>query len=177
MEPPHGPPGEQSNEPGALRARAGEPDPAAREAVRQLVGLSAQRLDAEDFAGYMALCAPAFHYRITAYSPEIRKDMIWLDQDRAGMEALLAMVPQHLRRLGGLSRQVSGETIESGGGGTIEAVSSVLVINTDLEGRSTLFAVGRYHDKVDTAGAAPLLVSRRVHLETRDLGIGSHVPI
>ena len=59
----------------------------------------------------------------------------------------------------------------------LAAVSSVLVINTDLEGRSTLFAAGRYLDQVDMTGEAPLLAARTVHLETRDLGIGSHVPI
>ena len=160
-----------------MSGRAAVPDAATCEAVRQLIGLSARRLDAEDFAGYMALCAPAFHYRITAYSREIRKDMIWLDQDRAGMAALLDMVPQHLRRLGGLFRQVSVETFEAGDGGLLAVFSSVLVINTDLEGRSTLFAAGRYHDKVDITGKAPLLAARTVHLETRDLGIGSHVPI
>ena len=32
------------------------------------------------------LCDADFRYTITAYSPEIRKEMIWLDHDKAGMQ-------------------------------------------------------------------------------------------
>ena len=38
-------------------------------------------MNQEDFKGFLSFCAPSFRYRITAHSPEIDKEMIWLDQD------------------------------------------------------------------------------------------------
>ena len=56
--------------------------------VRELIYRSCLLLDAEDFDGYLALYAPDCHYKITAYGPEIRKDMTWLDLDRDRLVAL-----------------------------------------------------------------------------------------
>lgn len=101
-----------------------------------------------------------------------------MEQDFVGMKALLEMVPQHLRRTGSLLRHVSPYLIDrQPTAGAVTAVSSLLVIHTTLEGRSNLFAAAHYHDRVLVNDNAPLLLERRVHLETRDLGIGLHVPI
>ena len=35
-----------------------------------------------------SLCDEGFRYKITTYSPEIRKEMVWLDHDKQGMETL-----------------------------------------------------------------------------------------
>ncbi|MBM3503172.1 MAG: methanesulfonate monooxygenase [Alphaproteobacteria bacterium] len=146
--------------------------------VRELVYRSCLALDREDFDGFLALCDPALHYVVTAYSPEIRKEMTWMEQDLAGMKALLAMVPQHLRRTGSLHRHVSVYQVEApASDGTIGALSSFLVTHTALDGGSRLFAVGHYHDRIAATGGRHLLKTRRAHLETRDLGIGLHIPI
>ncbi len=55
--------------------------------IERLIYRSCRCLDEEDFAGYLDLCAVDFHYRITAHSPELRKEMIWLDHDRTGLAA------------------------------------------------------------------------------------------
>lgn len=143
--------------------------------IRELIYRTTTALDNEDFDAFMDLCAPEFEYRITAYSPEIRKEMIWLDQDYDGMRALLEMVPQHLRRLGTLKRHVSVYFIDRNENDTATATSSFLVVHTTPEGQSQLFVAGNYHDEIDLDGRK--LKSRRAHLETRDLGIGSHIPI
>jgi len=143
--------------------------------IREIVYRTTTALDLEDFDAFMALCAPDLDYRITAYSPEIRKEMIWLDQDYEGMRALLDMVPQHLRRLGSLKRHVSVYFIERNADDTAAVTSSFLVTHTTPEGQSSLFVAGTYFDVIDLA--AGKLKQRRAHLETRDLGIGSHIPI
>ncbi len=146
--------------------------------IREVIYRSCLALDREDFDGFLALCSPKLHYLVTAYSPEIRKQMIWMEQDFEGMKALLGMVTQHLRRTGSLHRHVSVYEVERAPkDGVIAALSSFLITHTELDGRSRLFVVGHYHDRIDVSGAAPLLVERRAHLETRDLGIGLHVPI
>ena len=142
-----------------------------------LIHRSGMALDLEKFDDYMSLCTPEFHYQITAYSPEIRKEMIWMDQDYEGMKALLAMVPQHLRRLGSLIRHITVGIVELGAQ-SINVTSTVQVVHTDLNGSSSLFVAGRYYDQVVLSDVgAQLITDRRVHLETRDLGIGSHVPM
>jgi hypothetical protein len=58
------------------------------------------------------------------------------------------------------------------------AVTSVAIFATALDGgETTLFALARYHDVVDVAGAEPRLRRRTVRLETRSLGIGKHWPL
>ena len=101
-----------------------------------------------------------------------------MDKDFAGMKALLELVPQHLKRLGTLKRHVSIYTLERVPDSQMaDLTSSFLVIHTNPDGQSKLFAAGNYYDRVDFSEDRPLLVGRRVHLETRDLGIGSHIPL
>lgn len=151
---------------------------ASNDAIRELIYRSCRCLDTEDFDGYIALCAPEFRYRITLFSPELRKEMIWLNHDRERLAALLAMVPRHLVRLGSLQRNATVYTIERNeADGMAEVMSAFSVFNIDNEGRPSVFAVGHYHDTVDIASEQPSLLHRNARLSSRDLGIGSHVPI
>jgi methanesulfonate monooxygenase small subunit len=146
------------------------------QAIREVIYRACLALDAEEFETFMALCSPDFNYRLTVFSPEIRKDMTWLEQDYAGMKALLEMVPQHMTRPGSLKRHVSVYLIDRDGE-TATVTSSFIVIATDGNGKSSVFVTGNYYDDIDCSGDQPLLRSRRAHLETRDLGTGTHMPI
>ena len=146
--------------------------------VREVIHRACLCLDREDFDGFLELCAPDFRYQVTAYSPDIRKHMIWLNQDREGLAAMFESLPQHLRRLGTLLRHVSVCIIERDEKSEAASVTSTfLVIHTNLEGQSKVFAAGRYLDTLALGADQALLTSRTTRLETRDLGIGSHVPI
>ena len=68
-------------------------------------------LDAKDFSGYLAMCDPAYRYAITAYSPEIRKEMTWLEHDHAGMKLLFGNLPKHNSDHSTLSRHVTVYTV------------------------------------------------------------------
>ncbi len=144
--------------------------------IERLIYRSCRCLDEEDFDAYLDLCAPEFHYRITAHSPEIRKEMVWLDHDRKGLAALFENLPTHLRRPGTLLRHASVYDVATNGV-QAEVETSLLVLLTGHDGKTEVLAAGRYEDSVSLKGEAPLLLSRMVRLETRDLGIGSHVPI
>lgn len=149
----------------------------AHDVVRGLVHRACRHLDAEEWDAFLALCAPGFQYQVMAFSPEIRRDMIWFDQDRDGLKALFEMVPQHLRRLGTLLRHVSVGEIDLVEGNRWQALSTVQCFHTDQDGRSQLLALGRYTDLVQVDDGAARLLNRVTRLETRDLGVGSHVPI
>lgn len=146
------------------------------EIVRGVIHRACRLLDAEDWDSFLALCAPDFSYQVVAYSPEIRQEMIWFDQDKEGLKALFEMVPQHLRRIGTLLRHVSVGEIERQADGVWLAISTFQCFHTDQDGRTHLLAVGRYEDLL-SADTAPMLLSRTTRLETRDLGVGSHVPL
>src|SRR5918997_7135378 len=148
-------------------------------AVRELVYRSCLRLDAGDFPGWLDLCARDFRYTISAYSPEIRQEMIWLDHDRGGMEGLFKMLPKHNSDHSPLSRHASVYLVDlDTEGEEAEVVTSVVVYRTALDGGATeLFAVCKYFDTVSLEGDSPLLSRRDVRLDTRELGIGSHLPL
>lgn len=148
--------------------------------VRDLIYRSCLSLDQGDFAGWLELCVPEFRYTITAYSPEIRREMVWLDHDREGMEGLFKMLPKHNSDHSPLTRHASvyvvghDETDQK----RASAVTSLVVYKTYLDGGTTeLFAVGKYFDTVSLEGDVPQLSSRNVRLDTRELGIGSHIPL
>jgi len=147
--------------------------------IRDLIYRSCLRLDEGDFAGWLALCAPEFHYTITAYSPEIRKEMVWLDHDYEGMEGLFKVLPKHNSDHSPLTRHASVYTVEfDDDANEASVITSLAVYRTQLDGGSTeLFAVGKYFDTVTLEDEAPLLKSRNVRLDTRELGIGSHMPL
>lgn len=149
-----------------------------RSAVEELVYHSCLYLDEKNFKGYLDLCDERFRYTITAHSPEIRKDMTWLDHDKSSMATLLNQLPRHNSDHSPLTRHATVYTVRYDAAGQEAGVVSALqVFRTALEGGITeLFAVGKYLDTVTLNGGKPLLLKRVVRLDTRMLGIGYHIP-
>ena len=135
-------------------------------------------LDDKQFNAYLELCDPAYHYKITAYSPEIRKDMTWLEHDKAGMQALFANLPKHNSDQSPLTRHVTVYTVkEDAATRQAQVISALQVFKTSLDGGATeLFAVGKLHDQISLTDAGPKLLAREVRLQTRMLGFGYHIP-
>lgn len=149
-----------------------------RHAISELICKSCMTLDERKFGDYLDLCAPDYHYTITAYSPEIRKDMTWLEHDKTGMQSLFANLPKHNSDQSPLSRHVTVYTVEQDDDAKeAHVVSALQVFRTTLDGGATeLFAVGKIHDRVRLSDGQPRLLDRNVRLETRMLGFGYHVP-
>ena len=146
--------------------------------VDALIYRSALLLDERDFAGYVALLAEDFRYLITAHSPEIRREMTWLDHDRAGLQTLLETLPRHHSDPSPLTRHVTVYAVTvAEDGAEAQAVSALQVFRTTLDGGATaLFAVGKIHDRVALGADGPRLRHRHIKLDTRMLGIGTHLP-
>jgi methanesulfonate monooxygenase small subunit len=144
--------------------------------AQELVYRSCLALDDRDFKGFLALCDPGFRYKVTVYSPEIRKDMVWLDHDRAGMELLFNNLPRHNSDHSPLTRHATVYTITMEGD-QAQVVSALQVFRTALDGGATeLFGVARLVDTVKLDGGTPKLSARVVKMGTRQLGFGSHIP-
>ena len=149
-----------------------------RSAIEELVYRSCLALDAKNFKGYLELCDSQFHYMITAHSPEIRKDMIWLEHDKAGLQSLFTNLPRHNSDHSPVTRHATVYTVETDDSAQQATVVSALqVFRTTLDGGATeLFAVGRYIDTVKIDGTVPTLLKRIVKLDTRQFGFGYHIP-
>lgn len=149
-----------------------------RHTVSELVYRTCMMLDEKNFAGYLDLCDAGYQYAITTYSPEIRKDMTWLEHDRNGMQLLFANLPKHNSDHSPLTRHATVYTVTAGAEPSqFDVVSALQVFRTTLDGGVTeLFAVGKLHDRVSVAGDAPKLLRRNVRLDTRMLGFGYHIP-
>jgi methanesulfonate monooxygenase small subunit len=157
---------------------SGELSGAIEQQVRNLIYTGCLLLDANDFAGWLGLCAPELRYTISTYSPEIRKDQTWLDHDFEGMQHLINMLPKHNSDQTPLTRHATVYRIDhEPGANEAKVVTSVAIYATTLDGGETsLYALARYHDVVNLAGT-PRLKRRVVRLETRSLGIGKHWPL
>ena len=150
--------------------------PEQRQAIEELIYRSCLALDDRDFKGFMALCEEDFRYTISTYSPEIRRDMVWLDHDRKGLDTLLTNLPRHNSDHSPVTRHATVYTVDIDGD-TANVVSALQVFRTQLDGgASELFAVGRFQDTVKLNGGAPKLAKRVVKLDTRLLGYGYHIP-
>jgi methanesulfonate monooxygenase small subunit len=149
-----------------------------RHAVEELVYRSCLALDAKDWKAFLDLCDPGFRYTISTYSPEIRKDMIWLEQDKDGMSTLFTNLPKHNSDHSPVTRHATVYTVDvDAAKGEAAVVSALQVFRTALDGGATeLFAVGRFHDRVRLGGGEPKLLKREVRLDTRLLGYGYHIP-
>ena len=144
--------------------------PEQRQAIEELVYRSCLALDAKDFKAFLDLCDGEFRYTIATYSPEIRREMVWLDHDRKGMETLFANLPKHNSDHSPITRHATVYTVDVAGAAA-NVVSALQVFRTQLGG-----AVGRFHDTVKLDGASARLARRLVRLETRLLGYGYHIP-
>lgn len=146
--------------------------------VANLLQASCSLLDGEKFSDWLSLCTDEFSYRIVAYSEELRKEMTWLEHTKDEMRALFEALPEHQRYPGKFLRQVAVPALrKSPDAQEVHAISTLLVVHTDLEGASELYAAGRYRDRISLAGDEPLLVERVVELDTRMLPFGAHVPL
>jgi methanesulfonate monooxygenase small subunit len=150
--------------------------PEQRQQIEELIYRSCLALDERDFKAFLDLCDADFRYKVTAYSPEIRKEMVWLDHDRRGMETLFTNLPRHNSDHSPLARHATVYVVKLAGE-VAEVTTALQVFRTALDGGATeLYAVARLLDKVKLGGGEPKLASRTVRVETRQLGFGSHIP-
>lgn len=156
------------------------------DAIRNAIYKATLCLDEENWNGWLDLCDEDFEYAIKAFSPEIRKDMCYLNGNRAAMQSMTEMLPKHNTDHSALSRHtvVYDVTVDEASK-TAESVSSFTIHQTLLDGTSShvdagsshLFLVGKYYDKFRVNGEGVKFVERTVRLATRRLDKGSHYPL
>lgn len=141
---------------------------------RTVVVDACEALDRQRFNEFLALCDNEFRYRITSYSPDIRKELVLMDQNREEMGHLFAALPGHVRMPGQFLRHVAAGRVAPNDASSDRVTTQVAIYYTELSGITRLFAVGRYDDVVSHEGR---LRQRVLRLDTRELSPGCHVPL
>lgn len=153
-----------------------------RSLAEDLLYTAGQHLDDRNWEAWLALTTPDFHYSIGTYSPEIRRQMTWLEHDREGLAALFALLGKHHVDHAQWLRQQTVQSVEQTGPDVLQTVTQLVIYATSLDvgdahvesGSTRLFAVGRYRDRLQRTNGRWLLAERYVQLDTRQLGIGTH---
>lgn len=165
------------------------PDMETRRQVEALVYEGCMALNAEAWKTFLAMCEPTgFRYRITNYSPEIRREQCWMDRDFKGLQSIVDLLPRHNSDHSPLTRHATVyKVVQESATGEVRATTQVAIYRTQLDGcnspfesgRTLLFAIGRYEDRIRPAakGAPARLLERVVVLDTRQIDIGSHLPL
>ena len=155
------------------------------ESVRDAVYRSCILLDDEKWSDWLNLCDADFEYEITAWSPEINKDMIYFSGNRNYLQSMTDMLDKHNTDHSPLRRHATVYTIDENDDGTLTVVSSLAIyqnlldgINSHIDaGESHLFIIGRYIDKMKIEDGKAIFLERKVELDTRRLDKGSHWPL
>ena len=121
----------------------------------------------------------SFDYTITAHSPEIRKDMVWLDHDKAGMQLLFNNLPRHISDHSPLTRHAIVYTVEYAaeqrqGQRGIRTASVQDDARRRRDGALRGRALPRYRQA--STQDRPGCSSEWSRLETRQFGFGYHIP-
>lgn len=146
-----------------------------RQEIVELVYRTSSLLDDENFDAWLQLCDEGFRYRITAYSDELRRPMVWLDKQRNDLLPLFANINRHERYTGHLRRHVSMTRIERASESATSVRSEVAIYHTELNGLTQLYAIGSYHDEIVGRNGGLKLLKREVELHTRRVPFGPHV--
>lgn len=159
-----------------MRTESGLADLLDKEAIRALIQETASRLDREELDGWLDLFAAGAEYELTAFGPEIKASMSWWKSNREDLKRILDEVPQHVRDPGRRLHLVSPVSI-SVSGASARALSHFAILRTDRDGRSALYAAGRYEDELVKDGDRWLYAIHRCVLDTRMLATGTHLPL
>ena len=160
-------------------------DARTRQLAEEVVYESCLALNAEDWNAFLALCdREAFRYRIVNYSPEIRREQCWMDRDWKSLKTVLDLLPRHNSDHSPLTRHATVYKVSAKANGEADVVTLLTVYRTELDGgnshfdsgQTSLFAVGKYEDRIRIEEGGSKLLRRTVRLDTRQIGIGSHVP-
>jgi len=154
--------------------------------VRDTIYRATLLLDDQKWDQWLELCDDSFHYAIKSFSPEINRDMIYLQGTRKELATMVKLLPKHNTDHSPLKRHTTVYTVDvDESAQTASAISSFVVYQNMLDGvnshidagESRLFLVGRYIDTFKLENGKPRFVKREVRLENRRLDKGSHWPI
>lgn len=146
--------------------------------LTRLIHASARYLDDHNFDAFLALFSEEGEYAIVVQAPEIARPMTWMQGSKSELAERFAAVPRQKWEIAEheQTRLVSVDLLTVHNDTTTSS-SSFAVFNTDSDGRSSCYVVGRYEDLWQEYGGSWYLKKREVVLKTRLLTTLSPLPI
>jgi anthranilate 1,2-dioxygenase small subunit len=147
-----------------------------REAIFDVIRLTAARLDEESLDDWLALFAAESAYEISAFGPEIQAHMVWWQSSREELAAILSEVTEHVRDSGRRLHLVTPISADISGNRAV-ALSHFGILRTDQDGSSGVYAAGRYEDTLIRQDERWLYERHRVVMDTRIIEPFTHLPL
>lgn len=153
------------------------------EMVKDAIYQACLNLDEKKWDEWLGQCDGEFKYSVTAYSPEIGKDMKYLGLNHKELKEYFGLLPKHNTDHSPLRRHATVYSVNvDDRAKTAEAVTSFLItqemfdgVNAPLDtGENHLFVVGKYHDKFNIENGEAVFTEREARIHTRRLDKGSH---
>ncbi len=147
-------------------------------ALTRLIHASARHLDDQNFGAFLELFIEDGNYAIIAQAPELSTPMTWMQRSKTELAERIAAVPRHEWQImqPEQTRLVSVDVLDVDNDRATSS-SSFVVFNTDSEGRTSCYVVGRYEDQWQNDNDKWFLEQRQVVLRTRLLTMLSPLPI
>jgi 3-phenylpropionate/cinnamic acid dioxygenase small subunit len=146
--------------------------------LTRLLHSSTRLLDDQNYDGFLQLFTSEGEYSITCLTPELAEKMIWMKATRSEIDERLKAMNEHEWQIAHVeqTRILSVDTIDIGKN-TSNTSSSFSLYQTDQQGRSELYVLGRYEDEWQYVSKRWYLAKREVALRTRLLKMLSPLPI
>ena len=120
-------------------------NPTEHEQMRRRIHHSGRCLDDRDYDGFVDLFAPDGAYRIEVDAPEMKTRMTWMTLDRDELQQRFQSAPEQVWRNIETTHLIAVDTIDFDDD-TAKTSATVSIFRTDDEGRTQVYAVGRYED-------------------------------
>ncbi|MCZ6527044.1 MAG: nuclear transport factor 2 family protein [Gammaproteobacteria bacterium] len=146
--------------------------------LTRLLHHCARYLDDHKYNAFLQLFADEGEYSISCIAPELPEKMIWMQRTRHELGERIKAMDEHEWEIARIdqTRIISVDTM-SVAENSASTSTSFSLYHTDQDGRSKLFAVGRYEDQWECSVDSWLLTKREVALKTRLLDMLSPLPI
>ena len=145
-------------------------------AIQELVQENALVLDNEDLSRWLEMFDESLEYRLSAYSSELRREVVWWQSDRLALEKLVKEIPQHVRDPARRCHLVCPSQVNVTGEVAF-ATSRFAIFRTLPEGDTHFYVAGRYEDSFVNKSERWLYRSHHVVVETRQLDAFTHLPL
>jgi 3-phenylpropionate/cinnamic acid dioxygenase small subunit len=146
------------------------------EQMRQRIHHSGRCLDNRDYDGFVDLFTLDGAYRIEVDAPEMKSKMTWMTLDHDELRQRFQSAPEQVWRDIETTHLIAVDTIDFEGE-TAKTSATVSIFRTDDEGRTQVYAVGRYEDAWQRIENKWRISLRVLDLRTRLLPVPAPLPL
>ena len=147
-----------------------------REAIRELVVSSGRLLDKGRFEDFVGLFAANARYSMEAQTPDIQRNVVWLECNQTELAKLFIDMPLHVRDEASRMHLISVDSVRVRQE-RAEAHSSFVVFRINIDGVAKVYAIGTYEDELALIEGDWKLTRRAVRLDNRRLASATPLPL